>query len=49
MSDSNWGSELDESLSYHHGNKQPLGFGETSADFSFSVKAASLQNVKNLN
>ncbi|XP_068609711.1 lactoylglutathione lyase-like [Brachionichthys hirsutus] len=23
----NWGSELDTNLSYHHGNKQPLGFG----------------------
>lgn len=29
LSDSNWGSELDQSLSYHNSNKPPLGFGET--------------------
>nr|XP_020444450.1 lactoylglutathione lyase-like [Monopterus albus] len=23
----NWGSELDESLSYHNGNNKPMGFG----------------------
>lgn len=29
---SNWGSELDESLSFHNGNKPPLGFGEASVE-----------------
>lgn len=28
LSVSNWGSELDEDLLYHHGNEKPLGFGE---------------------
>ncbi|CAF89935.1 unnamed protein product, partial [Tetraodon nigroviridis] len=27
VSGSNWGSELDESLTHHNGNKKPLGFG----------------------
>lgn len=29
---SNWGSELDESLSFRSGNEQPLGFGEASVE-----------------
>ena len=43
----NWGSEADESQSYHNGNSDPRGFGKTRKAKINEFKTLS-QNKKNL-